>query len=143
MKQSEYNKEHYEKNKDKAAESMKKWRTKNKEHIAVYKKEYYLKNINRRLLENAKKRAKEKGILFDISVGDIVVPTHCPVFGFEFKTGEKTPVSTSPSLDRIVPELGYVKGNIQVISHLANAMKQNATNAQLKNFAQWVLKDCV
>ena len=33
----------------------------------------------------------------------------------------------SPSLDRIVPELGYVKGNIRVISNRANHLKSDAT----------------
>ena len=39
----------------------------------------------------------------------------------------------SPSLDRIIPEKGYVKGNIIVVSLKANTMKNNATIEEIKN----------
>jgi hypothetical protein len=32
------------------------------------------------------------------------------------------------TLDRIIPDLGYIRGNIAVISHRANTMKQTCTN---------------
>jgi hypothetical protein len=35
------------------------------------------------------------------------------------------------SLDRIKPELGYVLGNIAIISHLANTIKQNCTDPEV------------
>jgi len=44
----------------------------------------------------------------------------------------------SPTLDRIDPNKGYVKGNIQVLSHLANMMKSNATAEELHLFADWI-----
>ena len=44
----------------------------------------------------------------------------------------------SPSLDRIDPNKGYVKGNVQVISRLANIMKSNASPEELRAFANWV-----
>jgi hypothetical protein len=31
----------------------------------------------------------------------------------------------SPSIDRMIPELGYVKGNIKSISYEANRIKKN------------------
>jgi hypothetical protein len=46
----------------------------------------------------------------------------------------------SPSLDRIKPELGYVPGNIQVISARANVMKNDATPEELLAFANWVYR---
>ena len=44
------------------------------------------------------------------------------------------------SLDRKDPTKGYIKGNIEVISHLANIMKNNANPMLLVSFAQEVLK---
>lgn len=32
----------------------------------------------------------------------------------------------APSLDRLVPALGYVRGNVRVISHRANRLKGDA-----------------
>jgi hypothetical protein len=46
-------------------------------------------------------------------------------------------IDNSPSLDRIVPEKGYVAGNIRVISQRANRIKSNATVEELRA----VLKD--
>jgi hypothetical protein len=36
--------------------------------------------------------------------------------------------------------LGYVKGNVAVISHRANAIKNNATAEELQMVARWVSK---
>ena len=92
------------------------------------------------MFRGAKKRAKASGIPFSLEIEDIVIPETCPVFGFPLvkNLGGKGPSSLSPSLDRIIPELGYVKGNIQVISYLANKMKSNATQEQLSLFAKWI-----
>ena len=44
------------------------------------------------------------------------------------------------SLDRINPELGYIPGNIQVLSTKANVLKNNASINELITFAKNVLK---
>ena len=43
----------------------------------------------------------------------------------------------SPSLDKIIPAIGYIKGNIAVMSHKANTMKQNATLEELILLGEW------
>jgi hypothetical protein len=76
---------------------------------------------------NTKSRAKSRGIAFSLSVDDIKIPTVCPLLGIPLHRGVGVPCDSSPSLDKVIPSLGYVKGNVQVISQKANAMKQNAT----------------
>jgi len=44
----------------------------------------------------------------------------------------KIVVPNSPSLDRIDPTKGYVKGNVWIISHKANTFKSYATHEELK-----------
>lgn len=108
---------------------------------ADYARTYRFKSPAAYLYRIAKHRAKKKGIEFSIEVGDIVLPTHCPILGIELTmhsdgtTGGK---NNSYSLDRIDTTQGYVKGNVHVISFLANSMKRNATPRELLCFASWI-----
>lgn len=99
------------------------------------------KNVSR-LLWAARKRAKEKGLDFDIEESDIVIPTHCPILGIPLVLTRPRGNSRRDiaSLDRIVPEKGYIKGNIEVISWLANTMKNNATPELLVAFSKEMLR---
>ena len=67
---------------------------------------------------------------------DIIIPDVCPIMGTKFDRADK---KTAPSIDRIVPSLGYIKGNVQVISTLANQMKWNSTREELIQFCKGVL----
>ncbi len=87
------------------------------------------------MLDNAKRRARLSGVPFDITRSDITIPSRCPVLGiklkhdYDGKRGSRIP--NSPSLDRIIPELGYVPDNIIVVCRLANMIKSNATIDQI------------
>jgi len=109
-----------------------------------YSRQYKLINKEKTMLSYAKDRANKKGLEFNIEHTDIVIPNICPVLNipiFYNRPGiVKGPCINSPSLDRIDNSKGYIKGNIQVISHLANTMKASATREQLIKFAEWVLK---
>ena len=90
------------------------------------------------LLSGAKCRAKRDNAPCNITVDDIVVPARCPVLLIPIVRGEGKPVAGSPSLDKLIPELGYVRGNIAVISHKANSMKQAGTPEELQAVANYV-----
>ena len=45
---------------------------------------------------------------------------------------KKNDKSYAPSLDRVETKLGYVKGNIMIISDIANRMKPDTSLADLK-----------
>ena len=83
---------------------------------------------------SAQARARKKGLPFTIKMADIHVPDTCPILGIPLQRqrGRGGSTSNSPSLDQIVPGLGYVPENIQVISHRANTIKSNATLAELE-----------
>lgn len=101
------------------------------------------KNPEKMMLRSAKHRAKKKGLPFDITVEDIIVPEYCPVLKIKLEANGGTGGAkrNSPSLDRIIPELGYVKGNVQVISNAANLLKGNSTPEDMILFAEWVIEN--
>jgi hypothetical protein len=103
-------------------------------------KEWNANNKDSLILKRLKERSIQKGLDFDLTVADIDVPLKCPVFGFDLRRNHKVPLFNSPSVDRINPTKGYTKDNIQIISQLANAMKQNASPEQLLKFAEWIFK---
>ena len=66
-------------------------------------------------------------------------PKVCPVLGIKLDWGRNGLNNNSPSLDRINNNKGYVKGNVIMISNLANKMKSNATPEQLNQFNRYYL----
>lgn len=91
------------------------------------------------MLDNARHRAK-KLIPFTIGRDDIVIPEFCPILGLRLYYGTWTDNHCSPSLDRIEPRLGYVPGNVRVISNRANILKRDATARELLAVANDVAK---
>jgi hypothetical protein len=92
----------------------------------------YHKDPRKVMVTHAKKRAIAKGVPFDILYTDIVIPSLCPLLNIPLCVSHKKHSSNSPSLDRIIPELGYVKSNILIISHRANTAKQDLSINELE-----------
>lgn len=116
---------------------------KDPEFQKVYQMTHKKANPEKRLWKAAKDRSNKSGIPFDIEVSDVVIPEVCPILGIELICGVGSGKGSQPgsmSLDKIVPELGYVKGNVQVICFKANSMKRDATKEELIKFANWILK---
>jgi len=89
------------------------------------------KHPETQLLSGARMRAKSKGLPFSITKQDIVIPKYCPMLGIKLERGVGVAHGASPTLDKIVPNKGYVKGNVWVISQRANIIKSNATAEEI------------
>lgn len=89
------------------------------------------------LLRWARGRAEQKGLSFNLTIEDINIPEFCPVLGIPLFCGDGVSCENSPTLDRIVPELGYVTGNVIVISNRANRIKHNATWLELQKLVEF------
>jgi hypothetical protein len=112
-----------------------------RDEINLKRKKSRESNLEKRMFSSAKERAKRKGLDFNIELSDIVIPKLCPILGIELFKGETKVRKNSPSLDRIDSTKGYIKGNVQVISNLANTMKNNATEKELIAFSKYMLSN--
>jgi len=92
----------------------------------------------RAALAAAKSRAKERGLNFDLKLKDLGAPTHCAVTGIEFDMTKSFREGNIfvPSLDRIDPSLGYVRGNVRVVIHGYNLAKHTGTDGDVMRFAE-------
>jgi hypothetical protein len=109
-----------------------------------YMRGYRANNMGKSLLIHAKYRSRVKGHEVTIEESDIDIPIICPILGIPiFVEGRINvragPSDNSPSLDRIDNTKGYIKGNVQVLSHKANTMKGSASPEDLIKFAKWIL----
>lgn len=123
-----------EKNKEKANKDQKEMRLlpENQSRFKGYRDKYRSKNYNVILWSNAKKRAREQGLIFDIEPSDIQIPEKCPVLEIPICLTNTRVQGNSPSIDRIDPNRGYVKGNVRVISFRANTLKSDATKQEIQ-----------
>lgn len=100
------------------------------------------RDLTSKILNRSQQRARKRNLEFNIDKDDIDIPEHCPILGIPLiegkgKAGGK---KNSPSIDRIDPTKGYIKGNVRIISHLANAMKSFANEDELVKFANWIIQ---
>lgn len=68
---------------------------------------------------------------------DLLVPETCPVLGIPISPEFTCRSDNTPSVDRVDPSRGYVKGNCIVISWRANRLKSDATLNELQRMAQF------
>jgi hypothetical protein len=99
-----------------------------------YKAEHQMSRGNHPLnimLYSAKARAKKTGREFTITAADLTLPAHCPCctakidYNYVPESGKRNPFS--PSIDRIDPMVGYISGNVEIICHSCNRLKNSGT----------------
>jgi len=127
-----YQKTYYQKNKEYYQNLNKEFFDNNPE----YHKKWNRRKPENRLLISARKRAKEKGLEFNLEITDIVIPPICPVLKVPMVIG----TNTAPSIDRIDSTKGYVKGNIKIISKRANTIKSDGTIEEHQAIIQYMIE---
>lgn len=125
-----YKRKYYQQRRDNDPEYAKgntqKWRTKNP-------KQY--------ILSRTRVRSKAEGIPCTITKDDFEIPAYCPIFPelkLEFCCGRSKRPDNTPTIDRIIPELGYIPGNVAIISMRANRLKSDASAEELETIAKWI-----
>lgn len=118
--------------------------------VAVWRKSHYEWMLStkeghiKKIFMERRSHAKRNNIPFEVTLEYIeqLAPDNCPVFNRPLLWAQLNGHSQrmSPTLDKINPELGYVPGNVQWLSNMANLMKQNATPEELLQFSEWCIK---
>ena len=111
------------------AESSRAWREENPAKVMHYQ---------------AWRRARLKGQPFDLTIADMEAILAASEWTCAYCT---TPVGSfrgrgnrpqSATLDRLLPELGYVKGNVVIACHVCNSQKADHTPTSLRAWADLI-----
>jgi hypothetical protein len=146
----------YQQNKDRYLEYSKQWH----ENNANYRREYYQNNKEifkerrkgknnrlREMFKAAKYRANNDCLPFDLTIEymEAIAMDYCPVTGelldwdLEFsEKGKRNPMA--PSLDKVIPSLGYTQGNVAIICNQMNTLKSDMTLEQLNQLVNYVCR---
>lgn len=94
------------------------------------------------LLNELRRNAKKRGAEFSLTKEDLLpIPTHCPVLGIELNyLAGSGGGPNSASIDRTDPQLGYVPGNVVIMSRRANTLKNDASCEELRKVLEYTEK---
>lgn len=151
-----YHKAYREKHREHLLQRMKDNYQLNKEHRRAYMKKWYVDNqptVNayrvrhrktspwefalRATIQRAK--AKEVPCTLNSEWAKEIWTGICALSGIPFDTewtGKNGPRRRSPSIDRIIPSLGYVPSNVRFILHSLNSFRGNGTDAEMLEMAE-------
>ena len=103
--------------------------------------DYVPSNLQKVICLKASISARRRGLEYNLKPEDIVISETCPYLKIKLSYNKKD--SKKPfyySIDRIDSSKGYIKGNVRIISLLANTMKNEASSDQLLTFAKSILE---
>lgn len=122
---------------ERSREVNRRWRERNRLSYNAKRRQEHREDPRPTLLQHAKYRARKLGIPFAITACDLVVEDKCPVLGIAYQVGPKIS-DRSRTVDRIIPGLGYVPGNVRVISYRANRLKSDASPQELSAILDYI-----
>jgi hypothetical protein len=89
-------------------------------------------------------RVQQQNLPLNLTVEYLVsiCPDVCPVLDipllYPITWGKRAANKNSPSIDKFYPHLGYVVGNVSVISNRANTLKRDSTAGELAKVCAWM-----
>lgn len=109
-----------------------------KEYAKQYMKDWRCSNAQQFLFTSTRTRARRQNQRFNLTIDDFLIPPTCPVLGIPLNGLRGKRTNNTPSIDKLVPELGYIKGNVRVISWRANRLKSNASLSELELLVRYM-----
>jgi hypothetical protein len=99
--------------------------------------------LQRLMIRSKHHKYIQTGHYFNLNSEDIIINEYCPFLGtkIDYRVSKnKTIRGNGYSVDRFKNEKSYVKGNVWVISRLANIIKNDASLKELKSFCINIIK---
>src|ERR1039458_3939300 len=117
-------------------------RARRREQVEASKARRRLEAPRSERLDNSRRSAHHRKIEFDLKETDLDEwPPLCPVLGIKLHNPGRFPGDPAAmAFDRINNELGYLPGNVIIVSHWVNTRKGDATPAQLRAIADFYSK---
>lgn len=138
----EYRRKWNKANPEKVRATSSRYYAKHREKVNEYQKSWRSRRTEGYLLSAARRRAKVKGLAFNLTIEDIVVPLLCPALGIPIRREAEKWADDVPTLDRIDSSKGYVKGNVMVISKRANFLKNDASVEEVRSLLRYMESAC-
>lgn len=111
---------------------------KNQFNIPEYQAQAIYETIRNRF-EVKGQNVRTSGREFTAHLSDLSVPLVCPVLGIPLDYfAESNKAENYPTFDRIDNNLGYVPGNVHIISWRANRIKNDGTAAEHRRIADYL-----
>jgi hypothetical protein len=131
----------YLRNPEQRRKSTEAWRKNNPEHQLQWRKD----NSFKCLISSCISRARKKNVTYDSRkmLSDYLKPIYnkgvceCCHCELEANIGNGKQLDNSFSIDRIIPELGYIIGNVAIICKRCNQIKNNGTWQEHIMIANW------
>jgi hypothetical protein len=128
-------------------DTNKKWRQLNNEKLNEKSRQNYYNNAIKRIVRGIIYRSEKNNILHDEAkvLEDYISKIntgYCDCCGIKFRDYEEMYNNTnhfdSISVDRLIPEKGYIISNITLICRHCNVIKNNATWEEILNVGNWL-----
>ena len=103
----------------------------------------YIKRAMSKSLSKIRERCKKRNVPFNLDINYLmnIYPDNgmCPALKIKMMFGgDKANRYNSPSVDRIIPKKGYIKGNVRFVSFLANAIMNDANADEILKVGNWL-----
>lgn len=117
---------------------------KTEQSVARVKRWYAAKTHKEKMLSWAKYRHRNGQYQspFDLTEADLEWPDECPALGIKLRYEAQSDRSADdvPTIDRINSSLGYVRGNVQILSRKANRIKNDGSPEEVMMVAVYMAR---
>lgn len=105
-----------------------------------YQAKYRANNRFAIRMRSCRARSREKDLPFNLTTEylESIWSGVCPAFGTPLSIDAKKGSQGHAQLDRIIPDLGYVEGNVVWLSERANRIKDDANLEDLERLITWL-----